>query len=677
MGNVRKKYDNLEELLSIYKGSVTPVYDGKIHRFAPPDNHKKSGWFIGHSIGNNFILMIGDFREGDDYNYWSNKKRLDKAEKEEFERLKTQTFEKIKSDREAYAIDHKSENQKQIASALKVSDQFASQYPYFINKKIDKKYCSEFIESKDGIICIIPMKDKFGEIWNYQRIYSNGTKIFAKGKCQGLFAEIFVDKNECFVCEGFATAVSIHKATGKSVVIAFTASNLVAVSEIAKERFESVMVCADNDQFNETNTGLKYAEKVKFTLKIPYIYPEFKDISTKPTDYNDLECLYGIDEVKKQILKEISDADYDACVELFNDIFKNPRMCIFDKILIAEYKGKDVVVENKITSLKGYAISYGIQTAKIEPCLYRWIDSFNERLLLDFGQNDDFDYIGETLSFVKVKNIKHEYFVELMKQWFAGIWSRYYNPNSQNVCPIWKGDQGLGKDTLLNHMLSGFGKYYDPNFDVSDRPNEMYQIMYRKMILNISEFDRTARHDVATLKKIITSSGAFFRPPYARKAEHFDFRCSFISSSNKLDVLVDNTGNRRYWLFDIDSIDWSYEKDISEKIMNQAFLLYKSGFKASDDALNLMKKYISNLTPDSDEEIEADVIDAWVERSKLLCLKLKTPKLKTTQADPIFKDLSVIFDISTYRVKNILNRANFKTRNSKERFYTYDAMLNE
>lgn len=685
MGSIRHKFDDINDLLNKYGNAFAPCYDGRLYRFSPPGNLKKSGWYVSHQSGDLFVVMAGDFREGDDFDYWSNKKRFTQDDSKAFEDAKKELAEKIKKEREEYSKKHKSSNAKALRNEVE-TDGLLTTHDYLRRKRIDQMYCAKFIDSPEGIMLVIPMIDEAGEVWNYQRIYNNGQKLYAKGRSIGLYNVIHVSDEVCYVCEGFATAVSVHKATGKSVVIAFSAGNIVPVIENIKLKYKHIIVCADNDAYGETNTGIEAAEKARRIHKTPYIYPTFVDVTTKPTDFNDLELLEGIGSVKSQIIKEeVLDVDYDNYKRLFEHHLRNPRMCIFDKILLADYNGKETVVENKITALKGHAASRNLKLGQMEPFLYKWMDTFNERLLLDIKPHDGEDYIGGVLKFVSVKNVTNEQFVDLMKQWFANIWARFYDPKAQNVCPILKGDQGLGKDTLLSNMLSGFGKYFEPNFDVNDRPNEMYQIMYRKMILNISEFDRTARHDVATLKKIITSTGAFFRPPYARKAEHFDFRCSFISSSNKLDVLLDNTGNRRYWLFDLDDIDWSYPKGLEDKIMWQAHELYRTKHKASHESINAITEYVKGLTPDSDDDIEMDILEIWTQRAKQLIEmnkngqyfgpKFSGYKIPNVNATPIIDDIAKLLGVTPFRVRNLLKRNRYSGRDKTSRFYTYDAML--
>ncbi len=63
-----------------------------------------------------------------------------------------------------------------------------------------------------------------------------------------------------YIAEGFATAATIHEATGRPCVVAYSASNLVAVTGTMRKKHgaaQALVVVADNDQ---SGLGQRYAE---------------------------------------------------------------------------------------------------------------------------------------------------------------------------------------------------------------------------------------------------------------------------------------------------------------------------------------------------------------------------------------------------------------------------------
>lgn len=109
-----------------------------------------------------------------------------------------------------------------------------------------------------------------------------------------------------YVCEGYATGASIHEATGATVVISFDAGNLGPVADrVRRSKPEAIIViAADNDRWTTTpveNPGVHFAKQAASSAGARVVVPEFADLSTKPTDFNDLHALAGLDAVAAQL----------------------------------------------------------------------------------------------------------------------------------------------------------------------------------------------------------------------------------------------------------------------------------------------------------------------------------------------------------------------------------------
>lgn len=89
---------------------------------------------------------------------------------------------------------------------------------------------------------------KGGGIVGLQKVYSDGGKYFVPGSdLDGSWCWIGNEgASQVAVCEGYATGVSVHMATGWRVAIAFNAGNLV---KVAKAIGSGVIVCSDEDLF--------------------------------------------------------------------------------------------------------------------------------------------------------------------------------------------------------------------------------------------------------------------------------------------------------------------------------------------------------------------------------------------------------------------------------------------
>ena len=178
----------------------------------------------------------------------------------------------------------------------------SADHPYLVRKRIEP----HGIKIDRAGRLVVPVIDQEGEILSYQTIDADGNKRFLKGgKIEGGFYELRGNRKVIFIGEGFATCASIHQATGFTTLVAFDCGNLAKVAKSAKEMFlgSRIVICADNDQFTEGNPGITRAKAAAGLVFGEIVYPIFNesDLASKPTDFNDLHTLQGIEAVKEQI----------------------------------------------------------------------------------------------------------------------------------------------------------------------------------------------------------------------------------------------------------------------------------------------------------------------------------------------------------------------------------------
>ena len=112
------------------------------------------------------------------------------------------------------------------------------------------------------------------------------------------------------IAEGYATAASLYESTGYTSIMAVDAGNLLPVARAIKAKYvnSAIVICCDNDQFKERNTGKEKGQAIKTALGIPFVLPTFADTTGQPTDFNDLAQLEGNEEVARQVLPVIEEA---------------------------------------------------------------------------------------------------------------------------------------------------------------------------------------------------------------------------------------------------------------------------------------------------------------------------------------------------------------------------------
>ena len=281
-----------------------PILDGNFHEVRS-DNFK--GWYIGSndatSKGTTFIkFTLGDWRSGERFFYSDTPEVSAKEIKEISSKRKADTTE---AKRRAELIESEvAVRAVKDLSLLNITEELS---PYLQRKGFTENMGAKACKNSFGLIdLVIPMKDSEGKIWGYQTIEENGDKGFvSQQKIEGCYFQFGkLDHELLFITEGFATGASVFSATGKPTVVAFNTANLKSVALTLRKIFPKakIIFCADDDQFKEKNYGRIKAIEAAIAVRGQVIFPNFSDLSKKPTDFNDLHVLEGLEKVTEQIM---------------------------------------------------------------------------------------------------------------------------------------------------------------------------------------------------------------------------------------------------------------------------------------------------------------------------------------------------------------------------------------
>jgi len=161
-------------------------------------------------------------------------------------------------------------------------------YPYLVKKGIMPKITRV---NANGIL-LIPVYGLIRELQSLQRIAPDGNKRnFKGGKMK--YGHCWLGEPEngstLILCEGFATADSLSRATGHAVCVCFSAGNLKCVAEMIRKIYlkSSIIIAGDDD-----NIGKIKATEAAQAVAGTAIFPD-------GGDFNDLEQSEGLDAVKK------------------------------------------------------------------------------------------------------------------------------------------------------------------------------------------------------------------------------------------------------------------------------------------------------------------------------------------------------------------------------------------
>lgn len=175
---------------------------------------------------------------------------------------------------------------------------------YLERKGVDAHGC----RFEPGGALLVPMRDAAGDLWSVQAIEPDGSKRFPKGaRVKGLHCWIGEPEGApvLMLAEGFATAATLHQASGLPVAMAFNAGNLIDVARSLAGRWPGArwLVGADDDQATAARTGKnpgrEAAQRAAELLRAVVIVPE--GLPEGGTDFNDQAAAHGLDSVAEVV----------------------------------------------------------------------------------------------------------------------------------------------------------------------------------------------------------------------------------------------------------------------------------------------------------------------------------------------------------------------------------------
>lgn len=244
--------------------------------------------------------------------------------------------------REAQRIETERAERKAAATAAEIwgtASDASADHPYLKRKGIQAHglkwvdtWSKDFVDHETGEVktvsvanaLVLPIWSAPGRISSLQAIFASDKNrlkrdkdYLSDGKKQGgyfFIGSISADTHTVLVCEGFATGATLHEATDYPVMVAFDAGNLQPVAESLRAKLPGcgIVVCADNDAFTARangeayNPGVEAATKAAEAVRGILCVPVFTALDGKPTDFNDLAKMAGLEAVASQIERALN-----------------------------------------------------------------------------------------------------------------------------------------------------------------------------------------------------------------------------------------------------------------------------------------------------------------------------------------------------------------------------------
>lgn len=241
-----------------------------------------------------------NFKTGQKQPFFLNSNKGKPTPPAELERIKRQQQERAAEELKKY-----DRAARRTVAILQDTKPAPPDYPYLVKKQVGTHGArignwQRTIQNEDGKhqtlsienSLILPMYNAAGKIRSLQAIFAEKHPLLGRdkdflpgGQVASLFWWLGPKTEKVLICEGFATAATLHEETSHRVYLAFTANNLMAVGLIIREKLPDaeIVFCGDNDTETAGNPGLvkatAAAQAVGGSVALPPFSGDFNDYS--------------------------------------------------------------------------------------------------------------------------------------------------------------------------------------------------------------------------------------------------------------------------------------------------------------------------------------------------------------------------------------------------------------
>lgn len=154
-------------------------------------------------------------------------------------------------------------------------------------------------------------------------------------------------------------------------------------------------------------------------------------------------------------------------------------------------------------------------------------------------------------------------------QWFMGMVRRLTYPGCifDHVLVL-VGPQGVGKTSVFRILGGEWYKSYTGAVENKD----FYIALRGAAIMDLDEGVALYKSESIKIKSIITETHDEYRAPYDKTTQKFPRRFAFSMSTNDTEPFRDMTGNRRYWVVDVNTmVDFKWLEDNREQLFAETY----------------------------------------------------------------------------------------------------------
>ena len=157
----------------------------------------------------------------------------------------------------------------------------------------------------------------------------------------------------------------------------------------------------------------------------------------------------------------------------------------------------------------------------------------------------------------------------LMRKWLLSAVAAALMPNGfrcRGVLTL-QGPQSLGKTSWVASLVpdivlrDGVVKL-DHHLDAHNKDSILGAVCH--WIVEVGELESSMKKEVSRLKGVLTRDSDKVRKPYARGESEMPRRTVPVATVNQANFLVDDTGNSRWWVIPVTSVDYQHDIDMQQ-----------------------------------------------------------------------------------------------------------------
>ena len=254
---------------------------------------------------------------------------------------------------------------------------------------------------------------------------------------------------------------------------------------------------------------------------------------------------------------------------------------------------------------------------------------------------DGKDHITQLAKFVETEDGAEWWTKMFRKSLIRTVACALRKTQNRNCLTLYGLTQNVGKTRFIRFLIPPALKlYYKEGLSNPTSKDGKFELV-QNFIINLDDLDGKSKWDIGQLKSTFSMASVKERPFFGTAPRQFDRRCSFFGSTNKDDILVDETGSTRWNIIRVKNIlhdnggskGYSQIVDITQ-LWSQAHTAFLAGekydltsdemnaseeknknFQKTTHEMELILKYMDAAEDDPSAFATASEIKAMLEKS--------------------------------------------------------------